>query len=813
MVKKHAFLLVVLVAMTAFATPAMAQMSDDAVISYIEKGISSGKSQETLMKELALKGVSQAQAERIKAKMGKSKAADMMGLDGSESRMRSTQSATDMAAMEMTSMGMGTMGMTSQMSNMPIARVSSKDTTQVFGRNLFAINSLTFAPIENLATPADYKLGPGDEVIIDVWGANQTTIRQVIAPDGFINVEEVGLLFLGGMTVKEANDYVRRKLSKIYSVDGESAQSEIKLTLGAIRTITVNVVGEIVAPGTYSLSSLSTVYHALYSAGGFSDLGSVRNVSLVRNGKTISKIDIYDFIINGSSSADVVLQDGDVILVPTYESVVTVSGKVKRPMKYEMKKGENLADLIDFAGGFKGEAYTANINVERRNGREYKVYTVYDDEYSSFELVDGDSINVGTIINRYENRVEIFGAVYRPGIYQLSDKVNTITELIAVADGLRGDAFINRALLYREQEDLTWAMVQVDLKGILDGSVADIELRRNDELTILNINEIKAERTITIEGEVANPHTYAFAENMTLEEAILQAGGLLESASTARVDVSRRIKNPEGTEDIDTISRMFSFAIDEEYKINTDNDFVLEAYDHIYVRKSPGYSSQHHVKIEGEVLFPGSYALLNKATRLSDVVALAGGTSSLAYVKGAKLTRQMTEEERKQFVAALDVYDNIYTEEEPKILLDTVKSYSVGIDMVKALENPGSDADLVLREGDVIVVPEYTNTVKISGCVLYPNTITYNPKMTVSDYIGQAGGYGFRAKRNRAYIVYMNGTVSRTRRNARSIVEPGCEIIVPEKVKREDALQNFLSIASTSASLATMFGTIYSIIK
>lgn len=814
MVKKHAFLLVALVVMAAFATPTMAQMSDDAVISYVEKGISSGKSQETLMKELALKGVSQAQAERIKAKMGKSKVADMMGLDGSESRMRSTQSATDMAAMEMTSMGMGTMGMTSQVSNMPIARVSSKDTTQVFGRNLFAINFLTFAPIENLATPADYKLGPGDEVIIDVWGANQTTIRQVIAPDGFINVEEVGLLFLGGMTVKEANDYVRRKLSKIYSVEGESAQSEIKLTLGAIRTITVNVVGEIVAPGTYSLSSLSTVYHALYSAGGFSDLGSVRNVSLVRNGKTISKIDIYDFIINGSSSADVVLQDGDVILVPTYESVVTVSGKVKRPMKYEMKKGENLADLIDFAGGFKGEAYTANINVERRNGREYKVYTVYDDEYSSFELVDGDSINVGTIINRYENRVEIFGAVYRPGVYQLSDKVNTITELIAVADGLRGDAFVNRALLYREQEDLTWAMVQVDLKGILDGSVADIELRRNDELTILNINEIKAERTITIEGEVANPHTYAFAENMTLEEAILQAGGLLESASTARVDVSRRIKNPEGTEDIDTISRMFSFTIDGEYKINTDNDFVLEAYDHIYVRKSPGYSSQHHVKIEGEVLFPGSYALLNKATRLSDVVALAGGTSSLAYVKGAKLTRQMTEEERKQFVAALDVYDHIYTEEEePKILLDTVKSYSVGIDMVKALENPGSDADLVLREGDVIVVPEYTNTVKISGCVLYPNTITYNPKMTVSDYISQAGGYGFRAKRNRAYIVYMNGTVSRTRRNARSIVEPGCEIIVPEKVKREDALQNFLSIASTSASLATMFGTIYSIIK
>lgn len=814
MVRKRVFLLVALVAMVAFVTPTMAQMSDDAVISYIEKGLSSGKSQEALMKELALKGVTQSQAERIKAKMSNSKASNVMELDASETRMRSSLSAMDMTAVDMTSMGMATMGMASQTSNMPVARVNSNDTTQVFGRNIFSINSLTFAPIENLATPADYKLGPGDEVIIDVWGANQITIRQIIAPDGFINVEEVGLLYLGGMTIKEANDYVRRKLSKIYSVDGADAQSEIKLTLGTIRTITVNVVGEIVAPGTYSLSSLSTVYHALYSAGGFSNLGSVRNVALVRNGKTISEIDIYDFIINGSSSADVVLQDGDVVLVPTYEAVVAVSGKVKRPMKYEMKKGESLADLIDFAGGFKGDAYTANINLERRNGREYKVYTVYDNDYSSFELVDGDSITVGTIINRYENRVEIFGAVYRPGVYQLSDKVNTVSELIAVADGLRGDAFINRALLYREQDDLTWAMVQVDLKGILNGSVADIELRKNDELTILNVNEIKAERTITIEGEVANPHTYAFADNMTLEEAILQAGGLLESASTARVDVSRRIKNPEGTEDIDTISRMFSFTIDGEYKINTDNDFVLEAYDHIYVRKSPGYSTQHHVKVEGEVLFPGSYALLNKATRLSDVIALSGGVSSLAYVKGAKLNRQMTDEERKQFEAALDVYDHIYAEEEePKIKLDSIRTYSVGINMEEALANPGSDADLVLREGDVIVVPEYTNTVKISGCVLYPNTITYNPKMTVSDYISQAGGYGFRAKRNRAYIVYMNGTVSRTRRNARSIVEPGCEIIVPEKVKREDALQNFLSIASTSASLATMFGTIYSIIK
>ena len=797
--ERKAFALILLFALMAFAAPVHAQMSDDAVMRYVESGMASGKSQDQLTKELALRGVSKEQAARIKARME----AQQGGASASSKAATANRLRTSKTVKTVT----------------PKKKIVVKpqyDETQVFGRNVFAIDSLTFAPFENMATPEDYKLGPGDEVIIDVWGTNQATIRQIISPDGFINIEEIGLVYLGGMTIKEAESHMCRKLASIYSVGDEDAQSEFKLTLGAIRTITVNIMGEVVAPGTYSLSSLSTIYHALYKAGGFSDLGSVRNVSLIRNGKKIAEIDVYDFIINGKPAEEVILQDGDVVLVPTYEAIATIAGNVKRPMRYEMRTGENVADLIDFAGGFKGDAYTSNITVERRHGREYQIFTVDNADFASFALLDGDSINVGTIINRYENRVEVKGAVYRPGYYQLNDEVNTVAKLIALADGLKGDAFVNRALLHREREDYTLELIPVDIKKLLSGEIQDIPLQKNDVLTIPSINEIRDLGYITIVGEVAYPGEYRFAQNTTIEDVILQAGGLLESASTAKIDVSRRIKDPNGVEETDTISRMYTFAINQDYKIEGDSTFVLEPYDQIYVRRSPGYSSQYHVQIEGEVLFPGSYVLTNKSMRLSDVIKLAGGVSSLAYVKGAKLSRVMNEEEKKQFYAALDVLKQTkdsktkVEKEEEEVVEET---YYIGINLEAALANPKSDADVILREGDVIVVPEYDNTIRISGCVLYPNTVTYNPKLTVADYVSQAGGYGFKAKKGRAYIVYMNGNVCKARRSSRKIVEPGCEIIVPNKITNEEALTNFMSIATTSASIATMLGTIYNIIK
>lgn len=806
MIRKQVFLFAALVAMFTCVTKAKAQMSDEAVISYVETGLSNGKSQNELMRELLLRGVTREQGERIKHEM---EAKYQVSGDGSES---ASDEMVELYRRGSLSKDASLRSYDEFSYDLLSKKIKEYDVTQVYGRDVFSSNLLTFEPGDNLATPANYKLGPGDEVIIDIWGTNQTTIRKTISPDGYINVDGIGLVYLGGMTIEEADDYMRRKLGRIYSVQGENAKSEIKLTLGAIRTITVNVMGEVAIPGTYSLSSLSTVYNALYRAGGFSDLGSVRNVALVRNGKKIADIDIYDYIVNGIPADNVVLQDGDVVLVPTYEAVVAVSGKVKRPMRYELKKGENLENLIDYAGGFRGDAYTANVNVERRNGREYQVYTVDRSEYPSFNLIDGDSISVGEIVNRYENRVEVKGAVYRPGVYQLNDKVNTVSALIAIADGLRGDAFVNRALLHREREDYTLELLQVDLKGILSGTVEDVVLKKNDILTISNVNEIKTIGAIKVTGEVSKPGEYRFAQNTTLEDIILQAGGLLESASTAKVDVSRRVKNPGGVEEVDTISQMFTFTIDGEYKIKGGDSFVLQPYDQVYVRRSPGYSVQHHVQVEGEVIFPGAYAITNKSMRLSEIISLAGGVSSLAYIKGAKLDRKMTDVERKQFESTMEMLDNV-KDQVSTAKLDSASMYSVGINMEEALANPGGDADIVLREGDVIVVPEYINTVKVSGCVLYPNTITYNPKKTVEDYITQAGGYGFGAKRNRAYIVYMNGTVAKARRNSKAIVEPGCEIVVPEKRKREGSLQNVLSLASTSASLATMFATIYNIIK
>ena len=804
MIKRLATILIALAALAFFAEPARAQMSDDAVYSYVEDGLASGKSQETIVKELAARGVTKAQAERIKKRLE-----DMHGttdavrsVSASDTRSRKPGQSLDITVID------------EEMRETPTPDVVAQveDSLQVFGRNIFSNPNLSFSPSENLATPENYKLGPGDEVIIDIWGTNQNTIRQTISPDGFINIEGIGLVYLTGMKVKEADTYMRRQLNKIYSVDGEDAQSEIKLTLGAIRTIQVNVMGEVAAPGTYFLSSLSTVYHALYRAGGFSDLGSVRNIELIRDGKKKATIDIYDFIVKGQSPDDVTLQEGDIILVPTYESLVSAYGKVKRPMIYEMKGDETVADLLEYAGGFAGNAYKVNVNMERKNGREYQVYTVMEDEYPTFRVMDGDVVTIGTMIDRYENRLEIKGAVFRPGVYQYSDRIRTVKQLVAIADGLKGDAFTNRAIIQRERPDYTMETVSFDLKKVLSGEAADVELKPNDVLTVSSIHDLEDVGFVTVYGEVATPGSFVFAKNTTIEDIIMQAGGLLESASTVKVDVSRRIKDTHATEATDTLSRIYTFSIKEGFVVDGDPDFILEPFDNVYVRRSPSYNIQNHVRVEGEILFPGTYALSQKSTRLSDIVKQAGGASEWAYVKGSRLSRRMTPEERTRMQSTLAMLDN--TKDSLDVSkIDIAETYFVGIDLEAALANPGSDADILLRDGDVLLIPEYLNTVKISGNVLYPNVVSYNSNMTVKDYIDMAGGYGFNSKKSRAYVVYINGTVAKAKKYSKTVVEPGCEIIVPQKINKEDSLQNILSVATTSSSIATMLATIYNIIK
>ena len=778
------------------------KMSDDQVVEYVKTATAAGKPQKQIMTELAAKGVTRAQAERIKKRYEEQQAAGQNMNAAEKNRMRYTEQPEDL--------DFYVENLTDSIST---RQKAEKD---IFGRNIFNNKNLTFAPSQNLATPANYKLGPGDEVIIDIWGANENTIRQTISPDGYISVENLGLVFLNGKTIKEADNYLRKELNKIYSgITEENPTSEIKVTLGQIRTIQINVMGEVELPGTYALSSLSTVFHALYKAGGVNELGSLRNIQLMRNGQKVATVDVYEFMLKGKTLSDIRLQEGDVIIVPPYELLTHIEGKVKRPMYYEMKTGETVKSLIEYAGNFTGDAYTKNVRITRQNGREFQIYTVDDIDYSVFKLMDGDSLTVSAMLKRYENKLEIKGAVFRPGIYQYSGQLNTIKQLVAKAEGVTGDAFMGRAVLHREREDLTKEIIQVDLKGILNGTKPDIALQRNDELYIPSIHDLQDIGTISIFGEVARPGEFPFAENATLEDMIIQAGGLKESASTVRVDVSRRIKNSKGTETPNEIGEMFHFALKEGFVIDGEPGFKLKPYDQIFVRKSPAYQPQINVKVNGEILYEGTYALTQKTERLSDLVQKAGGVTPYAYIKGARLVRRINAEERMRMQSVLDMAENTAEGSDSIDLkkLDLGNVYYVGIDLEKALAKPKSDADLVLREGDELIIPEFNNTVKISGAVMYPNTVSYANNKSLSYYIEQAGGYGNRAKKSKAYIVYMNGQVKKARSHSSSIIEPGCEIIIPSKEKNPHSLQNILSIATTSASLATMIASIANILK
>lgn len=783
-------------------------MSDNQVVEYVKTATANGKSQKQIMTELAAKGVTRAQAERIKKRYEEQQAAEQsMGAIAKNRQRTSTDQTETLVEGEMDII-------TAELSD-PTEQSTAVAAQLVFGRNIFNSRNLTFAPSQNLATPANYKLGPGDEVIIDIWGANQNTIRQTISPDGNISIENLGLVYLNGMNVKEAENYLRKELNKIYSgITDENPSSEIKVTLGQIRTIQINVMGEVALPGTYALSSFSTIFHALYRAGGVNNLGSLRNIHLMRNGKKIASVDVYEFILNGKTMSDLRLQEGDVIIVPPYEMLVNIQGNVKRPMYYEMKNGETVKTLIEYAGNFTGDAYTKNLRITRQNGKEYQIYTIDDIDYSVFKLMDGDVLNISAMLDRFENKLEIKGAVYRPGIYQFSGQLNTVKQLVEKAEGVMGDAFLARAVLHREREDLTKEVIQVDLKNILNGSKPDIALKRNDELYIPSIHDLQDIGTLTIFGEVARPGSFPYAENTTLEDLIIQAGGLKESASTVRVDVSRRIKDSKGIESPEQIGELFTFSLKDGFVIDGEPGFKLKPYDQIFVRRSPAYQPQINVSVNGEVMFGGTYALTQKTERVSSLVQKAGGLTPYAYVKGAKISRRINAEERRRMQTVLDMAKNADEKDSIDISkLELGNIYYVGIDLEKALKNPGSDADIVLREGDILIVPEYNNTVRISGEVMYPNTVSYVKGKTLSYYIEQAGDYGESAKKKRAYIVYMNGQVKKASKYDRGLIEPGCEIIVPTKDKNEFKLQNILSIATTSASLATMIASIANILK
>ena len=833
--KRYVILLIALMAFAA-TTSAQSSMTDDQVMQFVVKEHNAGTSQAQIVTKLMQRGVNITQIRRVRDKYERQIQNKGMGVvadqavEKANSRMRTANGEKKKAAQaksqtstliqqennlrteieddEQTAEFQRELSAILPTDTIALYRqlMAERKTKKVFGRDIFNNKKLTFEPNMNIATPGDYRLGPGDAVIIDIYGASQKSYQYTVSPDGDVTIEGFGPVQVSGLTVAQANARLRQTLGSRYQ------SSKVRLTVGQTKTIMVNVMGEVRMPGTYTLSAFSTVFNALYMAGGPNDIGTLRDIKIFRANRLIAHVDVYDYILNGKAS-NIHLTDNDVIVVGPYDCLVNITGKVKRPMYYEMKKSESVGTLLKYAGSFTGDAYTRSVRLIRKTGREYSVYNVGEFDMNSFHIADGDSITVDSILNRYENMVEVKGAVFRPGKYQVGGEITSVRSLLEHAEGVTEQAFTAHAVMHRMRADRSLEVIPVDIDGIMEGRVADIALQKNDILFVPTRQELMQEQTLTLHGEVHYPGIYRYAANMTIEDLILQAG-LNDQASTVKVDVARRIRNPKATQTDSIIARTYSLALRDGFVIDGQAGFHLMPYDEIYVRRSPGYATPQNVTIEGEVMFAGTYTLSHKNERLSDVLRKAGGVTDLAYINGARLMRRTTESERikMQAVTRLLAGQGANSDSINVALLQLLDTYPVGIELAEALANPGSDADLVLREGDQIIIPQYNGTVKISGDVMFPNTVAYEKGRRYSYYIDQAGGFGQRAKKSRTIIIYMNGTVGRVAHNAK--VRPGCEIVVPSKPKRNaSAVGQWLGIGTSVASLATMIASLANLLK
>ncbi len=838
--RRYIILLLTLIAFTG-SVHAQSSMTDDQVMQFVVKEHAAGTSQSQIVTKLMQRGVNITQIRRVRDKYERQTKNKGMGVvadqntTSTDSRMRTANGEKKVEKKKDTQAKYQTNAMvqSEKYSNSEI--VDADDVTafeteieallptdtialfkkmmaerklkKVFGRDIFNNKKLTFEPNMNIATPNDYRLGPGDAVIIDIYGASQKSNQYTVSPDGDVTIEGFGPVQVSGLTVAQANSKLRQTLGSRYQ------SSKIRLTVGQTKTIMVNVMGEVNMPGTYTLSAFATVFNALYMAGGPNDIGTLRNIKVFRANRLVATVDVYDYILNGKAS-NIHLTDNDVIVVSPYDCLVNITGKVKRPMYYEMKSNESVGTLLKYAGNFTGDAYTRSVRVIRKTGREYSVYNVGEFDMNSFHVADGDSVTVDSILNRYDNMVEVKGAVFRPGKYQVGGGITSVRSLLEHAEGVTEQAFTAHAVMHRMRTDRTLEVIPVDIDGIMQGRIADIPLQKNDVLFVPTRQDLMQEQTLTIHGEVHYPGIYRYAANMTIEDLILQAGGLNDQASTVKVDIARRICNPKATTTDSITAHTYSMSLRDGFVIDGQQGFHLMPYDEIYVRRSPGYTTPQNVYLEGQVMFAGTYTISHKNERLSDVLRKAGGVTDRAYINGARLLRRTTETERAKMstVTRLLAGQGANSDSINVALLQLSESYPVGIELAEALANPGCDADLVLREGDRIIIPEYDGTVKISGDVMFPNTVAYEKGRRYSYYIDQAGGFGQRAKKSRTIIIYMNGTVGRVAHNAK--VRPGCEIVVPSKPKRNAAaLGQWLGIGTSVASLATMITSLANLLK
>lgn len=800
--------------MLLLSTVAYAQMSDQQVIQFAQAEYKAGTSQAQIVTKLVQKGVTMDQIRRLRNQYDKQ--INQAGLTGKANaavaevgnRLRSNKTAAN--TQELNSAQVGSNG---TVENDAVENVSKVERDvqassevhegtgkKVFGRDIFNNRSLTFEPQMNIATPQNYVLGPGDEVVVDIYGASQNTLTNTISPDGTITISGYGPIQISGLSVAAAQKKLRNTLGSRYK------SSSLKLTLGNTRSILVNVMGEVKTPGTYTLSAFATVFHALYMAGGTNDLGTLRNIKVYRQGRLVTVVDVYQYILNGRLAGNIRLQDNDVIQVEPYESLVGITGNVKRPMFYEMRKNESVATLLKYAGGFTGDAHKKSVRLVRQTGERYQVYNVNEFDMATFKLADGDAITVDGILNRFENMVEIKGAVFRPGQFHLGEGVTSVRSLVQAAEGLTEDAYTGRAVLHRLKADRTLETQSLDLAGIMAGTAPDVPLRNEDVLFIMTQEDLRQERTFTITGEVMSPGDYEYAANTTIQDLIVMAGGLRDQASLAKVEVSRRILDPNATQKSNVIAQTFSFDLKDGLVLNGNSGFVLEPYDVVHIYRSPAFSTARNIQVRGEVNYEGGHTLPHKNMRLSDAIQMAGGVTPNAYVHGARLMRKMNDDERQRQQSTLNAIRNILTERGDSISRDQLQlgdTYSVGIQLDKALENPGGTYDIIIREGDEIIVPEYNATVRVSGDVFMPNTVSFIEGKNYKYYVNQSGGFGNRAKKSKTFIVYQNGTIGVASKGAKP--EPGCEIIVPSKKRRNPVnLGNLVSMGTSLASLATM---------
>jgi protein involved in polysaccharide export with SLBB domain len=738
--------------------------------------------------------------------------------------------------------------------------------SRIFGSSLFGNPSLTFEPSFNMPTPSNYRIGPGDELIIDIWGASEANFIAPVTPEGYIRIRNLGPVYVNGFTVEVARERIIGRLSSIFSgLKGTHPSTFAQVNLGNVRRVKVSIIGEVVQPGTYTVSSLSTIFNALNVAGGPTANGSFREIQVIRNNKTVATIDLYQFLITGEQANNIRLEDQDIIRVGPYLHRIQLTGEKKRLEDlYELKPDENMADLINFAGGFTDKAFTHQIKVRRNTLKERRIIDVSHDQFGQFPLIAGDMINIEPILDRFENRVQIAGAVFREGEFELCNEL-TVKQLIIKAEGLRGDAFLERATIYRTKDDFSTEVVAFNIREVMNGA-NDIALQREDLVKISSIYDLNEEYFIEIKGEVRIPGVFPYMQNMTIEDLIMVGGGLMESASNSRVEVVRRFK----TENISTggtVAEVSTFNISKNLRMEEkDLNFTLRPFDMIFVRKSPGYQVQQIAQVAGEVLYPGTYGIKHKTERISDLIKRTGGLTDEAFINGATLLRRteyntnninesyagkinelknrnhsisgareqfiMTESEyfRNQRLARLDnnlrendtelIYENkrhtmsvLGARDSLLKDTDTRQMDAIGIDLAEILRNPGSKHDLILEDGDILNIPKELQTVRLRGELLYPITVRYDRSNSFSNYVSRAGGYSSHAKKNKAYVVYANGSVDRTRsflffKNYPDI-EPGAEIIIPSKPERGGlSTQETVGLATGAATLSYLVITI-----